>query len=294
MAKIPASQLVLTSDGAVYHLKLFPEQLADTVILVGDPNRVELVSSFFDDIEFRVSNREINTHTGYYRGKRISVISTGMGTDNIDIVLNELDALVNVDLKSREIKKEKTSLNLIRIGTSGALQNDIPVGESFVAGEMALGLDGLLYFYKDASQVIEKDFTDAFITQTHYPDFLPRPYAVKASAKLLKLLAPGCIKGVTATSPGFYGPQGRVLRLDVVDPMMNKKIEDFSFQTQRITNFEMESSALYGLSRLMGHEALTICLIIANRVTEEFAGDYHPYMKKLILQTLDRVAEEGR
>lgn len=294
MAMIPASQLVLSPDGAVYHLKLFPEQLADTVILVGDPHRVELVSSFFDDIEFRVSNRELNTHTGYYRGKHISVISTGMGTDNIDIVLNELDALVNIDLKTREVKKEKTSLNLIRIGTSGALQSHIPVGESFVAGEMALGLDGLLYFYQDAMQVIEKDFTDAFIAQTSYPDFLPRPYAVKASEKLLKQLAPGCITGITATSPGFYGPQGRVLRLNVVDPLMNKKIENFSFRNQQITNFEMESSALYGLSRLMGHEALTICLIIANRVTEEFAGDYQPFMKKLIHQTLDRLAEEGR
>ncbi|PKP50324.1 MAG: phosphorylase [Bacteroidetes bacterium HGW-Bacteroidetes-1] len=286
---IPDSQLVLNADGSVYHLKLFPEQIADTILLVGDPNRVKKVSSFFDHIEHEVSNREIVTHTGTYKGMRLTVLSTGMGTDNIDIVINELDALVNVDLKTREIKEQHKSLNLIRLGTSGALQPEIAVGESFVAAGHALGLDGLLHFYAESSQCIEQEITDAFIKHMHWNSKLPSPYVVQCSQKLLKKLATDYIVGLTATSPGFYAPQGRVLRLGLLDPDMNSKIESFAFEGKKITNFEMESSALYGLSRLLGHEALTICVIIANRVTEQFGGNYQPHMETLIKNTLNRL-----
>ncbi len=292
MRRIPESQLVLAADGSVYHLRLHPHQLADDVILVGDPNRVALVSSFFDQIEFRVSNRELHTHTGTYKGKRISVLSTGMGPDNIDIVLNELDALANVDLESRSLKTETKSLNLVRLGTSGALQADIPTEDSFVAGKMALGLDGLLYFYKDAAEVIDKDFTEAFKQFTGWPSRLPQPYVVEASQSLLNRLAFDYQHGITATAPGFYGPQGRVIRLAVANEDLNKSMEAFRYSGERITNLEMESSALYGLSRMMGHEALTICVIIANRVSEKFSSNYHPAMQKLIKQTLDRLAAE--
>jgi len=292
MRRIPESQLVLAADGSVYHLRLHPHQLADDVILVGDPNRVALVSSFFDQIEFRVSNRELHTHTGTYKGKRISVLSTGMGPDNIDIVLNELDALANVDLESRSLKTETKSLNLVRLGTSGALQADIPTEDSFVAGKMALGLDGLLYFYKDAAEVIDKDFTEAFRRFTGWSSKLPQPYVVEASQSLLNRLAFDYQHGITATAPGFYGPQGRVIRLAVANEDLNKSMEAFRYSGERITNLEMESSALYGLSRMMGHEALTICVIIANRVSEKFSSNYHPAMQKLIKQTLDRLAAE--
>lgn len=287
---IPDSQLVLHGDGSVYHLRLFPEQIADTVILVGDPNRVAKISALFDVIENQVSNRELVTHTGFYKGKRITALSTGMGTDNIDIVLNELDALVNIDLKLRTIKEKHTRLKLIRLGTSGALQPDIPVGNSFLASKYALGLDGLLHFYADSVQHIHHEMTDAFVEHMKWSPLLPSPYVVGCSESLMEQLAFDFRKGITATSPGFYGPQGRVLRLPLSDEGMNKKIESFSFEGQNITNFEMESSALYGLSMLLGHDALTICLVIANRVTEKFSSDYHPFMEKLIKNTLDRLA----
>ena len=287
---IPDSQLVLHGDGSVYHLRLFPEQIADTVILVGDPNRVAKISALFDVIENQVSNRELVTHTGFYKGKRITALSTGMGTDNIDIVLNELDALVNIDLKLRTIKEKHTRLKLIRLGTSGALQPDIPVGNSFLASKYALGLDGLLHFYADSVQHIHHEMTDAFVQHTDWNPLLPSPYVVGCSESLMEQLAFDYRKGITATSPGFYGPQGRVLRLPLSDEGMNKKIESFSFEGQNITNFEMESSALYGLSMMLGHDALTICLVIANRVTEKFSSDYHPFMERLIKNTLDRLA----
>lgn len=291
MNRIPESQLVLAKDGSVYHLRLQPHQLADDIILVGDPSRVSLVSSFFDKIEHKISNRELVTHTGFYKGKRISAVSTGMGTDNIDIVVNELDALANIDLKTRTINKNLKSLNLIRLGTSGALQPDIPVGDSFVAGQFALGLDGLLHFYAGAASAIEQDYTKTFIAETSWPENFPTPYIVKASETLLKKLGVGYHHGTTATSPGFYAPQGRSLRLKLAMKDMNHQIENFSYKQYRITNFEMESSALYGLSKLLGHNALTICVIIANRVTEQFSDDYQPYIKKLIHQTLDRLVE---
>jgi uridine phosphorylase len=290
MTGIPETQLVLSADGSVYHLRLHPNQIADTIILVGDPGRVAKVSAYFDSVECRVSNREINTHTGIYQGKRMSVLSTGMGPDNIDIVVNELDALVNVDLKTRQIKPKHTSLTLVRLGTSGALQADIPVGDSFVAAEFALGLDGLVYFYDQAEVFIEQEMTEAFIEHMHWPVNLPGPYVVGASPVLLQQLSAGCFRGITATSPGFYGPQGRSIRLGLRDADMNSKMESFEYKGKRITNFEMESSALYGLSKMLGHDAITICAIIANRVSEQFAGDYQPHMDKLIRQTLDRLA----
>ncbi len=286
---IPDSQLPLNTDGSVYHLKLMPEQVAESIILVGDPNRVRKVSAFFDEIEFEVSNREIITHTGYYRGKRITVMSTGMGTDNIDIVVNELDALFNIDLTTRTPKAEHTRLKIIRLGTSGALQPDVPVGDSVVASEYALGLDGLLYFYDGCNEVIELAMAEAFINHSGWNKFLPHPYVVRASDTLLNTIGNGYLNGVTATAPGFYGPQGRSLRLRLPDKEMNAKMESFAYGRHRITNFEMESSALYGLSRLLGHDALTLCVIIANRVSEKFAPNYHPYMEKLIRTTLDRL-----
>ncbi|MBG0782840.1 MAG: nucleoside phosphorylase [Bacteroidales bacterium] len=292
MRRIPESQLVLATDGSAYHLRLHPHQLADDIILVGDPNRVKLVSSFFDSMEHQVSNREIHTHTGVYKGKRITVMSTGMGPDNIDIVLNELDALVNVDLITRTVKAEKKSLNLIRLGTSGAVQKDIPVGESFVAAHYALGLDGLAYFYAKSKAVINKEFTADFIQQTNWPVELPHPYIVEGSKMLRDKLAFDYRQGITATAPGFYGPQGRALRMELAYKDMNTRIENFEYKGERITNLEMESSALYSLSRMMGHEALTVCVIIANRITEQFSSEYHPYMRKLILQTLDRLAAD--
>lgn len=287
---IPASQLVLNSEGAVYHLNLHPDQLADDVLLVGDPGRVELVASFFDKIEVERQNRELVTRTGYFNGKRITVLSTGMGTDNLDIVMNELDTLVNIDLKTRTPKEEHRTLNLIRLGTCGALQPDIEVEDSYVATRYAIGLDGLIYFYENNREVNEIAMRDAFIEQMDYPKDLPLPYVVGCSNELFDRLAQGYYQGVTATAPGFYGPQGRTLRMRLTYPELNRKIESFSYQGWRVCNFEMESSALYGLGKMMGHNCLTICVAIANRVTEKFATDYHPYVKKLVLNTLERLS----
>lgn len=289
---IPASQLVLNSEGAVYHLNLHPDQLADDVLLVGDPGRVELVASFFDKIEVERQNREFVIRTGYFNGKRITVLSTGMGTDNLDIVMNELDTLANIDLKTRMPKEEHRTLNLIRLGTCGALQPDIEVEDSYVATRYAIGLDGLIYFYENNREVNEIAMRDAFIEQMDYPKDLPLPYVVGCSNELFDRLAQGYYQGVTATAPGFYGPQGRTLRMRLAYPELNSKIESFSYQGWRVCNFEMESSALYGLGKMMGHNCLTICVAIANRVTEKFATDYHPFVKKLVLNTLERLSKK--
>ena len=289
---IPASQLVLNSEGAIYHLNLHPEQLADDVLLVGDPGRVEMIASFFDKIEVERQNRELVTRTGYFNGKRITVLSTGMGTDNLDIVMNELDALANIDLKTRMPKEGHRSLNLIRLGTCGALQPDIDVNDSYVATRYAIGLDGLLYFYEKHKEVNEIGLRNAFIEQMDYPKDLPLPYAVEGSKELFDRLAQGYYQGVTATAPGFYGPQGRTLRMHLSYPENNHKIEAFNYQGWRVCNFEMESSALYGLGKMMGHNCLTICVVVANRVTEKFATDYHPYVKKLVLKTLERLSAQ--
>lgn len=288
---IPASQLVLNKEGAVYHLNLHPDQLADNIILVGDPGRVEMVESFFGTIEVKRENRELRTRTGTYNGVRFSVISTGMGVDNIDIVMNELDILANVNLVTREVKEQKRSLNIVRLGTCGALQPDIEIGDN-VASRYALGLDGLIYFYAGHEKVDNIQMRDAFIEHTNYPADLPTPYIVESSKSLLERVGEGCKQGITATSPGFYGPQGRHVSLGLAYDELNSKIESFSFGEWKICNFEMESSALFGLGGLMGHKCLTICSVIANRVTEKFASDYHKNMKNLVVRTLENMSKK--
>lgn len=287
---IKPSELILNPDGSVFHLHLKPEHLADTVLLVGDPGRVEMIASYFDHIECNIQNREFITTTGWYKGRHLSVIATGIGTDNIDIVVNELDALVNIDLKKREIKQDKTSLNIIRIGTSGSLQAKVPLN-SFVISQKSIGFDGLLNFYDGRNAVADLEFEKAFMKHTNWSDLLAKPYVIDCSEQLFKEISgKKTVSGINISAPGFYGPQGRVLRLPLADNELNNKIESFSFQRKKITNFEMESSAIYGLSKLMGHEALTICLIIANRVTLEANEDYHPEMKNLVEYVLKKLA----
>lgn len=286
---IPETQLILNNEGAIYHLNLRPDDIADDIILVGDPARVSMVADFFEKIEIQRQNRELVTVTGRYNGKRITVISTGMGTDNLDIVINELDALANIDFSTRKPKDAHRSLNLIRIGTCGALQADIPVEESYVATRYALGFDGLLYFYGQNQKVNETAIRDAFIEYMDYPTDLPKPYVVESSKDLFDRVGQGYFQGITATAPGFYGPQGRSLRMPLAYPENNAKIEGFRYGNWRICNFEMESSALYGLGKMMGHNCATVCAVIANRVSEKFAIDYHPYVKKLVFNTIERL-----
>lgn len=290
MSTIKSSELITNDDGSIFHLHLLPEDLADTVILVGDPGRVETISAYFDTIELKKSNREFYTVTGRYNNRRLSVISTGIGPDNIDIVINELDALVNIDLKTKEIKPDKHSLNIIRIGTSGSVQADIPV-DSFVISEKSIGCDGVIRFYGDNQSVCERDFEEAFIRHCQWAADAARPYVVNASASLVERLhtAGQTIKGVTLTAVGFYGPQGRILRLPLAMPGINDRITAFRYQNYKVTNYEMESAAITGLCNLLGHHAATICLIIANRMTGDASADYHGYMKKLIEYTLTQL-----
>ncbi|MDM8158251.1 nucleoside phosphorylase [Labilibaculum sp. K2S] len=291
MEKIKSSELIINPDGSVFHLHLKPEHLADTVILVGDPGRVELVASYFDRVECTISNREFVTKTGSYNGKRFSVLSTGIGTDNIDIVVNELDALVNIDLETRTPKKEHTTLNLVRIGTSGALQGNIPV-DSFLLSNKSIGFDGMLNFYADRDSVSELDFEEAFKKFVNWDQKLASPYVVPASKSLLDILdGADMTRGVTISANGFYGPQGRVLRLQTLDPDLNDKIEKFEYKGEKITNYEMESSAIFGLSAMLGHESVAVCAIIANRITKDASKDYHPTIKKLIQTVLDRLSK---
>ncbi len=288
--KIGDSELILNADGSVFHLHLLPEDIADTIILVGDQNRVQTVSSFFDKIELKKENREFHTHTGYYKGKRISCVSTGIGTDNIDIVLNELDALVNIDLKERIPKDEHKTLNIIRIGTSGSLQEDIPV-DTPVAAKIGLGFDSLLNFYAGRNDVCITEMEEPFMTFVQWNPLLHRPYFVKSSDKLFKTIAKDMAYGITISAPGFYGPQGRQLRLKTAAPELNEKLRNFKFEQYRITNFEMECSAIYGLSALLGHNALTICNIIANRYKKSYSSDYRAKIKDTIKTVLDRTLE---
>ena len=290
--EIQPSELIINQDGSIFHLHLLPEDIADTIILVGDQGRVETVASFFDSIELKKQNREFYTITGIYKNKRLSVISTGIGTDNIDIVVNELDALVNIDLKTRTPKKEHHTLNLIRIGTSGSLQKSIPV-DSVLMSVRSIGFDGLLNFYENRNTISDQDFEKTFKAYVEWNEILPSPYVVNASEKLIKKLEDNSIfKGVTISAPGFYGPQGRQLRLPILDKNINDKIEAFEYKGQKITNYEMESSAIYGLSGLLGHNAITLCAIIANRSTKEFSKDYKPIIKKLIQFVLDKLVGE--
>lgn len=284
---IPASELPLQSDGAIYHLNLHPEELADNVVLVGDPGRVAMISGMFDTVDVRKQNRELITHTGTYKGKRISVISTGMGTDNIDIVLNELDAVANIDLATRTLRDGHRALNLVRIGTSGALNPDIECG-GFVASAFGLGIDGVLHYY-DTGDLIREDLVEAFVQHTGWSSRLPYPYCMPASPVLLDRVAFDMAKGITISAPGFFGPQGREVRAKLKYPELNRKIETFDFQGNKVTNMEMECSAIYGLGGLLGHHPLTVCLIIANRVTGKFLDSYHDRMEELCHTVLERI-----
>ena len=287
---IKSSELIINKDGSIFHLHLKPGQIADQILLVGDPDRVKMIASHLTDIEFTIQNREFVSTTGSFNNKRITVISTGIGTDNIDIVLNELDALANIDLETREVKNEKRSLKIIRIGTSGGLQKDLPVN-SYVISRKAIGFDGLLNFYADREKISDLDFERNFINHTSWNPLLTTPYVVDSSTELYNLVkGNGFTDGVTISAPGFYGPQGRVLRLELADPLLNDKIESFYYNDFCITNYEMECSAIYGLSALLGHEALTVCLIIANRVTKDANENYHPYMEKLVKLILDKIS----
>ena len=290
MNKIAPSELVLNEDNSIYHLNLHPHQLAKDIIVVGDPGRVEIISSYFDSIEHKVANREIITHTGTLNGKKLTVMSTGMGTDNIDIVLNELDALVNIDLENRIVKTTHTALNIIRLGTSGGLQENIPV-DSFVISEYGLGLDGLMNYYELEQTEEEISLLDDFYKQTNYSKTFAQPYFVKGSSELYEKLKEGCISGITATASGFYGPQGRTLRIPLKEKQLNEKLRDFKHNDFQITNFEMETSALYGLSRALGHNACTICAIIANRFSKTGSADYKLTIQKLIEETLYKLTQ---
>jgi len=287
---IGESELILNSDGSIFHLHLRPEHIADTVLLVGDQDRVDMISKYFDKVEFKVQNREFKTHTGIYKGKRISVVSTGIGTDNIDIVLNELDAICNIDLETRTVKSNHCKLNLIRIGTSGALQGDIPV-DTPVITKMAIGFDGLLNFYRNRDSISNIEIENAFVKHTHWNLKLAAPYFIEGSQRLIDKIGFDMLKGLTISAPGFYGPQGRVLRLPLVDEHLNDKISAFRFNDMRINNFEMESSAIYGLSKLLGHEALTVCMVIANRIRKEYSKNYKKGVEQLVLLVLDRISE---
>jgi len=289
---LPPSELVLNPDNSVYHLGLHPKDIADTILLVGDPGRVRLVSDKFDRVTLRQQKREFITHTGELNGKRLTVMATGIGTDNIDIVLNELDALVNIDLEKREYKDEKKSLRLIRMGTSGSLQSDIPV-DSILLSEAALGFDGVLHFY-DAEHIMDHGFMEAFRNEINWPVAAAHPYLVRADKEVLDLLrGDNTYTGVTITAHGFYGPQGRELRIPIAMPYLNDKLEDFRYGNERITNYEMETSALYGLGKLMGHRCCTACVIIANRPNNYFSANYHAAVERMIDHILKCLTERS-
>ena len=286
---IKSSELILNPDGSIYHLNLLPENISKTIILVGDPDRVSRVSMHFDTIDFETKKREFHTQTGWYNGKRLSVISSGIGTDNIDIVINELDALANIDLKTRKVKSEIQSLEFIRIGTSGSIQKSIPK-DSFVISDYSVGLDGLLNFY-NSEHIQFKEISDAIVKEVNWFKDKPKPYVVKCDSNLFnKLYSEKTFRGFTATNVGFYGPQGRVLRIPIQDDTMNDKLADFKFNGMSITNMEMETAAIYGLSNLLGHKAISMNAIIANRASGEFSEQPHELVDQLIKYTLDKLS----
>ena len=289
MTQIPESELILNKDGSVYHLNLLPEDLSDIVINVGDPDRVAMVSAYFDHVELKKQKREFVTHTGTFNGRRMTVLSTGIGTDNIDIVYNELDALVNVDLQTRTVRPALRSLHLVRIGTSGSLQSDIPV-DSFVCSTFGLGLDGLLNFYRFENNPAENEIIQAF--RLHYPNqaILPQSYLAEASSQLVNRLGEGMHKGITASCSGFYAPQMRKIRLEPARTDMIDKLHNFRFGEHRITNFEMETGAMYGLARLLGHHCCSTNVIVANRISQSFSKDAEAAMHKLIRTVLERLS----
>jgi uridine phosphorylase len=285
---LEASELILNADQSIYHLNLHPGEIAETIILVGDPGRVPKVSRYFQKVEVKKARREFITHTGYYNDRRLSVVSTGIGTDNVDIVLNELDALVNIDFQNKRIREEPTRLNLIRLGTSGALQEDIPV-DSIVLSELAIGFDGLLQFY-DSGHIQMADIQVAFLDFSGWSVLKPVPYVVRGDSQLYELLDSGqVVRGFTATNSGFYGPQGRALRLALEDPEINQKITAFRFGDLRITNMEMETAGIFGLAALMGHRAAAVNCILANRILGTFSEDPAKAVDTLIRYTLDKL-----
>ena len=291
MKTFPASQLIINADGSAFHLHLQPQFLADKVILVGDQNRVDMVASFFDEgsIECDVQSREFHTITGRYHGKRISCISTGIGTDNCDIVMNEIDALANIDFATRTEKTEKRSLEIVRVGTCGGMQEDIPLG-TFLVSEKSIGFDGVLAFYEGRDEVCDLGFENALVDFIHYPAKAARPYVVAANKDLVNRIAGNdMMRGCTIAANGFYGPQGRVLRVGLAVPDINERISDFRYEGQRITNYEMEGSCIAGLALHMGHRAMTVCCVIAQRKAEAANTDYKPRIKQLIQTVLERI-----
>lgn len=287
----PSSELIINEDGSIFHLHVKPEQLADKIILVGDPGRVAVVASHFDKKEFEVESREFKTITGTYKNKRITVVSTGIGCDNIDIVMNELDALANIDFNTREEKKNLRTLELVRIGTCGGLQPNTPVG-TFICSEKSIGFDGLLNFYNGRNMVCDLSFERAFLNHMGWSGNLcaPAPYVIAADAELIERIAKeDMVRGITIAAGGFFGPQGRELRVPLADPQQNDKIEKFEYNGYKITNFEMESSALAGLGKLMGHKAMTVCMVIANRLIKEANTGYKNTIDTLIKTVLDRI-----
>ena len=289
MRTIPSSELIINADGSIFHLHLRPEQLADVVILVGDPGRVAMIAEYFDEKECEVANREFLTVTGTYKGKRMTVMSTGIGIGNIDICVTELDALANIDFATRQVKPEFRQLTLVRLGTSGAIQRDIEVGE-VVFARTSLGFDGLLSYYAGRDEVCDLALEEAFAKHTDWYSKLPAPYFIDASKGLFDHFKDSVREGITIAAPGFYAPQGRYVRIAPHDLKLNEKIESFEFEGRRITNFEMEGSALAGLAALMGHRAATICTIIAQRVAKNACTDYKPFVRKMIEMALDKLA----
>lgn len=287
--KIGNSELILTPEGRVYHINLKPEDIADTIITVGDPDRVAEVSKYFDDIDFKTQHREFVTHTGRIGSKRLTVLSSGIGPDNIDIVMNELDALVNIDLQERVVKPQLTSLNIIRMGTSGSLQADIPV-DSLVASSHGIGLDNVLHYYKLHQSNSEEQMQDAFIKHVGLESAAVKPYAVQGSGEILSWFGGDYHKGITVTCPGFYAPQGRVVRAELQFPQLVNRLSGFEFESHRITNFEMETSAIFGLGRVLGHNCLAVNTIVANRVLKAFTQDGKKSVENMIKKSLEILA----
>lgn len=288
---IQASELILTAEGKIYHLDLAPSQLADTIITVGDPERVEKVSKYFDTIETKAQHREFKTHTGTYKGKRISVVSTGIGPDNIDIVFNELDALVNIDFEKRQVKPKLTSLNIVRIGTSGGLTPEVPV-DSFLISTLGIGLDNVMHYYAKTDKIFNREFAKAFIDHTEWNPDNSVPYVVEADKALIKKFSSEkTLEGCTITNVGFYGPQGRVLRAQLQDNNLNEKLTSFKYKNYKITNLEMETATMYGLSKLLGHNAVSLNAIIANRATGTFSQGTKTTVDALIKYTLEKLVK---
>ena len=287
--RIAESELIINSDGSIFHLHIRPEQLAQNVILVGDPGRVAMFKPYFETLECEGASREFVWATGCYKGSRITVLSTGIGTDNIDIVMTELDALANIDFQTREVKTEHKTLNIVRLGTCGALQPEIPLG-AFVLSHISIGFDGLMNWYADREQVSDEAMEKAFMKHMNWPSVLPNPYFVKASQKLIDLFSDVTVKGMTISSPGFYGPQGRVVRQKLAMPNMLEDIESFRYEDRKITNFEMEGSAIAGIATHLGHEAITVCCAIAHRYLKDANTDYKPRVAELVKVVLDKIS----